>query len=91
MRCFSRGTAFCSDETNEDSNEITEGASEELNIHPSKDRRKPIPVETSVRYLASDGLFFISKLLISHNYCNSNYLSLFGIIAAKETYYILRK
>ncbi|XP_015113871.1 28S ribosomal protein S18b, mitochondrial [Diachasma alloeum] len=54
VRCFSRGRALCSDEGDE-LNEVSEaGPGKTENIHPSKDRRKPMPVETSIRYLASE-------------------------------------
>lgn len=51
MRCFTRGTVFHSEEAEvgleeSDKNDF---------IDPAKDRRKPIPFETSIRYVASAG------------------------------------
>ncbi|XP_011304412.1 28S ribosomal protein S18b, mitochondrial [Fopius arisanus] len=53
VRNLSRGSVLFEEE--DEGNEVSEspeGKSE--NIHPSKDRRKPMPVETSIRYLASE-------------------------------------
>ncbi|XP_034951049.1 28S ribosomal protein S18b, mitochondrial [Chelonus insularis] len=48
-RQFSRGTVLFNDEENEN---LEQHPSEKA-IDPTKDRRNPIPVETSIRYLAS--------------------------------------
>ncbi|XP_063973221.1 small ribosomal subunit protein mS40 [Diachasmimorpha longicaudata] len=57
VRCFSRGSTLWSSEGDEvnEGNEVQEAAANKAdNIHPSKDRRKQMPVETSIRYLASE-------------------------------------
>ncbi|KAG8034533.1 hypothetical protein G9C98_007609 [Cotesia typhae] len=46
VRCFSRGTAVFQ--------EKSEAPNNEPPVDPAKDRRNPVPVETSIRYLASD-------------------------------------
>ena len=52
MRSISRGTTFFNEEEEQ---EIKDGDVDDRIIPPNKDRRMKIPVETSIKYLASDG------------------------------------
>ncbi|KAK0082730.1 hypothetical protein PV325_009943 [Microctonus aethiopoides] len=49
VRCFTRGTVFHSEEAEVG---LEESDKNDL-VDPAKDRRKPIPFETSIRYVAS--------------------------------------
>lgn len=68
MRSFSRGSSLFNEEAKVKTNEPQ--------IDPAKDRRNPIPPETSIRYLASDGNSFYFELF-NTQYVNKILLRIF--------------